>query len=67
MGKIRYRITYFPNEQKYSIWRHRDDNTVELVKEWFNSRAEASDWLNRYYAFSNDISIDGDTYELITN
>lgn len=37
----KYRIVYFPLEQKYSIW----DDSYNLIKEWFDSRGSAENWL----------------------
>ena len=42
--KTTYRITYFPMEQKYSIW----DNNHNLIKEWFNSRGDAEAYIKKH-------------------
>jgi len=36
------KIVYFPLEQKYSIW----DENYNLIKEWFNTREQAQEWIN---------------------
>lgn len=38
---MKLRVTYFPMEQKYSVWT--EDH--KLVKEWFETREEAEKWI----------------------
>lgn len=47
---IKYRIVYFPWEQKYSIW----DNNYNLIKEWFHSYDSAQHYIDNILKKHNE-------------
>jgi len=49
----KYRITYFPMEQRYSVWQQVEGKAPVCIngydtKNWFHSEEAASDWLEKY-------------------
>lgn len=46
----KYHVTYFPLEQKYSVW----DKEYNLIKEWFDTREEAQRWIGLMELEVND-------------
>ena len=63
--KDKYTITYFPMEQRYSIWEHVEGKApISIIgydaKDWFHSQDQALHWLKNYkrrkkYGKSKDI------------
>lgn len=47
-------VTYFPMEQKYSVWT--EDH--KLVKEWFNTREEADSYIGKLQRKSFKYSVE---------
>jgi 3-deoxy-D-manno-octulosonic-acid transferase len=51
--KVEYNITYFPMEQKYSVWQNIEGKAPKCLngfdsKNWFDTIDQARNFLNNY-------------------